>query len=95
MTTKKTVQIDLEIDTTQVDSSKNRFQIVIQAAKAFDAWRVFPRLFIGVYIFLLYRSVEWFMALPEPTTQQATLISVMTSIGAAWFMSYVNSGKKD
>ena len=39
------VNIELEVDTNTVDSSKNRFQGWIDMAKAVDAWRIFPRLF--------------------------------------------------
>ena len=42
---KKTVQIDLELDTHIVDSSKNKYQGWIDLAAAIDAWRNFPRLF--------------------------------------------------
>ena len=56
---KKTVQIDLELDTSIVDSSKNKYQGWIDLAKAVDAWRIFPRLFLTVYIFLLYYSTMW------------------------------------
>ena len=31
------------------------------------------------------------MALPEPTMEQAGLVSVVTGAGAAWFGLYVNS----
>ena len=39
---KKKVNIELEVDTTQTDSSQNPFQWVIHLAKAVDAWRIFP-----------------------------------------------------
>jgi len=93
---KKNVQIDLEIDTTQTDSSKNPFQTLIHLAHVVNEWRVLPRAFMITYLILLYKSTIWFMALPEPNTQQASLISIMTSIGAAWFGLYVNTrGDKD
>ena len=49
---KRTVQIDLEVDTKTVDSSKNPYQGWIHMARAVDAWRIFPRLFLSVYVFL-------------------------------------------
>jgi hypothetical protein len=58
----------------------------------FDRLRLFPRLFISVYIYLLYDVVQWFMALPDPNTQQAGLVSVIVGAGAAWFGLYVNTG---
>ena len=89
---KKTVQIDLEVDTNTVDSSHNPFQWLIHLAKAVDAWRIFPRVFITTYIYLLYKVVVWYMALPSPTMEQSGLVSVVVGAGAAWFGLYVNSG---
>ena len=43
---KKTVQIELEVDTKTVDSSKNPYQKWIHLAHAVDAWRIFPRAFL-------------------------------------------------
>jgi hypothetical protein len=60
-------------------------------ADAFDTWRIFPRIFIGVYIFLLIEVVYWFMALDNPNMEQAGLVSVIVGSGAAWFGLYVNS----
>jgi hypothetical protein len=70
----------------------NLKQTLLDIAEVSNALRVMPRLFIGVYIVLLYDSVTWFMTLSEPTLPQAGLISVMTGVGASWFSSYVNSG---
>lgn len=58
----------------------------------FDRLRLFPRAFITMYMYMFYRVVEWFMALPDPTMEQAGLVSVVTGAGAAWFGLYVNSG---
>lgn len=43
-------------------------------------------------MYMFYRVVEWFMALPDPNMAQAGLVSVVTGAGAAWFGLYVNSG---
>ena len=72
----------------------NKYQSWIDAAKAVDSWRIFPRLFITTYIYLLYLVVTWFMTLPDPNTQQAGLVSIVVGAGAAWFGLYVGSGKK-
>ena len=58
----------------------------------FDKLRLFPRAFITMYIYLVWRVVEWFMVLPEPNMAQAGLVSVVVGAGAAWFGLYVNSG---
>ena len=90
---KKTVQIDLELDTHIVDSSKNKYQGWIDLAKAVDAWRIFPRLFLTVYIFLLYYSTMWFMGLEDPSLEQSGLISIIVGAGAAWFGLYAGTDK--
>ena len=89
----KKVNIELEIDTNTVDSSKNKYQGWIDLAKAVDAWRIFPRLFLTVYIFLLYYSTMWFMGLENPSLEQSGLISIIVSAGAAWFGLYAGTSK--
>ena len=91
---KKKVNIELEVDTNVVDSSKNRYHGLIDLAKAVDAWRIFPRLFLSVYIFLLYKTVIWYMNLPNPSLEQSGLISIVVGAGAAWFGLYAGTGKK-
>ena len=46
----KKVNIELEVDTNVVDSSKNQYQSWIDMARAIDAWRIFPRVFISKVI---------------------------------------------
>tara|TARA_B100000035_G_scaffold314863_1_gene332717 strand:+ start:995 stop:1372 length:378 start_codon:yes stop_codon:yes gene_type:complete len=66
-------------------------RIIWHAPEYFSRWRLFPRAFITMYIYLLYDVTQWFMALPDPNTQQAGLVSVIVGAGAAWFGLYVNS----
>lgn len=61
-------------------------------AEVLDCYRVFPRLFIVTYIILILTGAFWFMGLPDPTTTQASFLSVLVGAGAAWFGLYVNSG---
>lgn len=93
---KKKIELELEVDTSTVDSSKNKYQGWIDLAKAVDSWRIFPRLFLTVYIVLLYLSVTWFMGLEDPNLEQSGLISIIVGAGAAWFGLYTgsSSGKK-
>ena len=60
-------------------------------AEYFSRWRLFPRAFISMYIYLLWDVVTWFMELPDPNMNQAGLVSVIVGAGAAWFGLYVNS----
>ncbi len=89
----KKVKLDLEVDTSVKDLGPNPFAKVIHLARAMDAWRIFPRIFITTYIVLLYKCVIWFMALPNPTLEQSGLISVVVGAGAAWFGLYTSSRK--
>ena len=66
-------------------------RVIWYAPEYFSRWRLFPRAFISMYIYLLYDVTQWFMALPDPNTQQAGLVSVIVGAGAAWFGLYVNS----
>ena len=74
-------------------ANNNPWQKVIFMAQAVDAWRIFTRVFLSVYIFLLYYSTMWFMALPEPSLEQSGLISIIVGAGAAWFGLYAGTSK--
>ena len=93
MTETKKVNLELEIDTSTVDSTKNRYQGLIDLAKAVDSWRIFPRIFISTYIFLLYKVTIWFMNLEAPTFEQSGLVSIVVGAGAAWFGLYAGTSK--
>tara|TARA_E500000081_G_scaffold152219_1_gene184000 strand:+ start:749 stop:1039 length:291 start_codon:yes stop_codon:yes gene_type:complete len=90
----KKVNIELEVDTSTVDSSKNRYQSWIDMAKAVDSWRIFPRIFITTYIYLLYKVVIWYMGIEDPTMEQSGLVSIVVGAGAAWFGLYTGTSKK-
>jgi hypothetical protein len=92
-TTTRKVKLDLEVDTSVKDLGPNPFAKVIHLARAIDAWRIFPRLFLTIYIILLYKCVIWFMNLPAPTFEQSGLISIVVGAGAAWFGLYTGTDK--
>jgi|TARA_R110002074_G_scaffold68975_1_gene161399 hypothetical protein len=60
-----------------------------------NAWRIVPRLLIIAFIVMTFRVVEWFMTLPEPTLEQAGLVSVMTGALTGAFGLFLGSGKKE
>ena len=93
-TAKKKVSVELEVDTSVKDLGPNPFAWVIHLARAVDAWRIFPRIFITTYIYLLYKVVVWYMALPSPTMEQSGLVSIVVGAGAAWFGLYTGSRAK-
>ena len=91
---KQKIQVDLEVDTSIKDLGVNPYAKIIHLAKAIDAWRIFPRVFITTYIFLLYKVVIWYMALGSPSMEQSGLVSIVVGAGAAWFGLYTGTSKK-
>ena len=76
------------------EKNDNPYQKLIFIAQAEDSWRIIPRAFLSIYMYLLYYVTFWFMGLEDPTMQQSGLISVVVGAGAAWFGLYTNSSKK-
>jgi|TARA_R110000824_G_scaffold163952_7_gene339916 MFS superfamily sulfate permease-like transporter len=71
----------------------NPWQKVIWFSQMIDAWRLFPRAFLSIYMILLYKCTLWFMALPAPSFEQSGLISIVVGAGAAWFGLYAGTAK--
>ena len=70
---------------------ENPWQKWIWFSNMVDAWRIFPRAFLSIYMFLLYYCTIWFMELPEPTLEQSGLVSIIVGAGAAWFGLYAGT----
>ena len=49
------------------EKNDNPYQKFIFVAQAIDSWRIIPRCFLGVYMYLLYFTTFWFIDLPDPT----------------------------
>ena len=73
------------------DREVNSWQKWIHFSEMVNSFRIFPRVFITVYMILLYKSVDWFMNLSDPSMPQAGLISTIIGAGAAWFGLYTRS----
>ena len=71
----------------------NPWQKWIWFSQMIDAYRIFPRVFLSVYIYLLYFCTMWFMELQTPTFEQSGLISIVVGAGAAWFGLYAGTAK--
>jgi len=71
----------------------NPWQKWIWLSNMVDAWRIFPRAFLSVYMYLLYYTTFWFMDLPDPSFEQSGLISIVVGAGAAWFGLYAGTAK--
>lgn len=91
-TIKKKVELDLEVSPNNIGI--NPFQKWVHLAKTVDAWRIFPRIFVTVYIVLLYDVVTWFMTLQEPNVEQAGLVSIVVGAMAAVFGIYAGTNKQ-
>ena len=92
-TVTKKVTVELEVDTSVKDLGPNPYAKLIHLARAVDAWRIFPRIFISVYMVLLYQVIVWYMNMPTPTMEQSGLVSIVVGAGAAWFGLYTGSSK--
>jgi len=64
----------------------------MSAAEILDAFRTIPRALVAGYAFLVWKVVDWFMLMPEPTTEHTFLVSTVIGGAAAVFGLYVNSG---
>ena len=84
-------KLELDIEVTPTNLSLNPFQKWIHLAKTVDAWRIFPRVFVSVYIVLLYEVVTWFMTIPEPNLEQSALVSIVVGAMAAVFGIYAGT----
>ena len=68
-------------------------QQILDFSEVIDAFRLVPRILLIAVGFLVWHVVEWFMALKEPSTQQATLVATITGIIPAVIGLYQNSGR--
>ena len=84
-------KIELEVEVTPNNVGANPYHKWIHLAKTVDAWRIFPRIFVSVYIVLLYEVVTWFMTLNEPNMEQAGLVSIVVGAMAAVFGIYAGT----
>ncbi len=57
------------------------------------AWKLLPRLMMIMMSISAWRVVEWFMTLPDPTTQQSALVSVVTGAMTGAFAVWLGHEK--
>ena len=84
-------KIDLEVEVTPNNIGVNPYYKWIHLARTIDAWRIFPRVFVIVYIYLVYEVVLWFMTLKEPNLEQAGLVSIIVGAMGAVFGIYAGT----
>ncbi len=61
-------------------------------AEVLDVLRVVPRLLVTGYGYLVWDTVQWYQALPEPSTQHTALVSAIVGASAMVFGFYTNTG---
>lgn len=61
-------------------------------AACINRLRIIPRLIVLGYGALMWVVVQWFMALPDPNTQQAALITTLVGISVPVFGFYMQGG---
>lgn len=66
----------------------------LEIAELIDAYRVFPRIFFLVYIFLSIYACTWAMSLAVLSAPQAGLVGTIVTSGAAWFKFYNDTGRQ-
>jgi len=91
-TERKRITVDLEIDTTIKSNHDNPYKKFIYISEVIDSYRIFPRIFLTLYMYLSWWVVDWFTALENPTMEQSGLVSILIGSAAAWFGLYVNKG---
>jgi len=77
-----------------INSIKEIMSYLSSIANGINELRVFPRACIGVYLYILLEARKWFLLLNDPTTPQASYMSVLIGAGVGWFTAYVMSGNK-
>lgn len=62
-------------------------------AEVIDSFRVVPRVILALYGVLVWQIVDWYMLLPEPSTQHAALVTIVVGVIAPVVGLYQNSGR--
>ena len=97
----QTVEISLQKFTTLVEENHeyelllndvNPWRKWVHFAHMIDSYRIFPRLFFGMYIVLSFYTGWWYMQLVAPLASQGAFVATIISAGAAWFGLYVKTG---
>jgi hypothetical protein len=66
---------------------------LLDFAEIFDAFRIIPRGILIAFGYLVYYVIDWYMKLPEPSTQHAALVTTVVGASAAVIGLYNNSGR--
>ena len=59
------------------------------------AWKIMPRLMMLVMTIVYIRCIEWALTQPDLSTQQASLVSVVTGAMTGSFAVWLSSERKE
>ena len=59
------------------------------------AWKILPRLMMLVMTIVYIRCIEWALTQPDLSTQQASLVSVVTGAMTGSFAVWLGSERKE
>ena len=59
------------------------------------AWKILPRLMMLVMTIVYIRCIEWELTQPDLSTQQASLVSVVTGAMTGSFAVWLGSERKE
>ena len=69
-------------------------QSFLNVSEVVDSFRIVPRVLLFAISALVWHVVNWFMALTDPTTQQATFVTIIVGIIPAIIGLYQSTGRK-
>jgi hypothetical protein len=67
---------------------------LLDLAEVTDAWRLAPRIWVGIYLYMLHGVTQWYIALKDPTTVQSAFATAVWGFLLPIFMWYVQSGRR-
>jgi hypothetical protein len=69
-------------------------QHMLDVAETTDAWRVFPRLFLGLLYVVLADTHRWYLLLDDRGAYEAAYVTAVWGAVAAVTKFYVETGRK-
>ena len=77
----------------RIAARQNRWvQYCTMVAECLNRLRIIPRVIVAGYGYLIWLVVHWFMALPDPGTQQAALVTTVVGAAGPIFGFYMQGG---
>lgn len=67
--------------------------MLLYIAEIIDAYRVVPRIILGLYAFFVWYVVNWYLPIPNPTTGQTALVTTIAGSIPVVVGLYQNSGR--